>query len=201
MLLIGLTGGIGSGKSTVSSLLAKRGAIVIDADAIVHELQAPGQPVLAEMVDAFGTQILRDDGTLDRQVVADLVFNDDDALRRLNGIVHPAVGHEIAHRMEQAAGTGAVVILDVPLLVESGRDDMAGLLVVDVDPDLAVQRLVAQRGFDEVDARARIARQASREQRLAKADFVIDNSGTPDDLRKQIAKAWAWIESLRIIDP
>lgn len=197
MLLIGLTGGIGSGKSTVSGGFAERGAIVIDADAIVHELQAPGQPVLAAMVEAFGSDILRADGTLDRQSVADRVFGDDAALAQLNAIVHPAVGAEIAERLLAAAETDRVVILDVPLLVESGRDDMAGLLVVDVDPDLAVQRLVEHRGFTEADARARIARQASRAQRLARADFVVDNSGDLVALQERIEAAWRWIESLR----
>lgn len=197
MLLIGLTGGIGSGKSSVSARLAERGAVVVDADAIVHELQSPGQPVLAEMVAAFGPAILRADGTLDRQAVADLVFGDDEALATLNAIVHPAVGAEIAGRLAAAADTDAVVILDVPLLVESGRDDLAGLLVVDVDPDLAVRRLVEQRGFREDDARARIARQASREARRARADLVIDNSGSLADLEAQVDAAWAWIESLR----
>lgn len=197
MLLIGLTGGIGSGKSTVSSAFGARGAIVIDADAIVHELQSPGRPVLAAMVEAFGPDILHEDGSLHRQAVADLVFGDDEALATLNGIVHPAVGAEIAERLLAASETDRVVILDVPLLVESGRDDMAGLLVVDVDPDLAVERLMEHRGFDEDDARARIARQASREQRLARADFVIDNSGDLDALAEQIDAAWTWIETLR----
>lgn len=195
MLLIGLTGGIGSGKSTVSAAFAERGAIVVDADAIVHELQAPGEPVLAAMVDAFGPSILREDGSLDRQAVADRVFGDDEALALLNGIVHPAVGAEIAARLA-AAGPDDIVILDVPLLVESGRDDMAGLLVVDVDPELAIRRLVRHRGFAEADARARIARQASRAERLERADHVIDNSGTVEDLAKQIDAAWEWILSL-----
>ena len=196
MLLIGLTGGIGSGKSTVSSLLAERGAVVIDADAIVHELQAPGQPVLAAMVERFGAQILDEHGALRRQVVADLVFNDPDALADLGAIVHPAVGEEIARRMAAEADTDHVVILDVPLLVESGRDDMVATIVVDVDPDLAVERLVTHRGFSEADARARVARQASRQQRLAKADRVIDNSGTLDELRRQVDDAWGWISGL-----
>lgn len=195
MLLIGLTGGIGSGKSTVSAAFAERGAIVVDADAIVHELQAPGEPVLAAMVDAFGPSILREDGSLDRQAVADRVFGDDEALALLNGIVHPAVGAEIAARLA-AAGPDDIVILDVPLLVESGRDDMAGLLVVDVDPELAIRRLVRHRGFAEADARARVARQASRAERVERADHVIDNSGTVEDLAKQIDAAWEWILSL-----
>ena len=197
MLLIGLTGGIGSGKSTVSRLLDERGAVIIDADGIVHELQAPGQPVFEAMVAEFGPSIVRPDGALDRQAVADLVFNDADALKALNAIVHPAVGAEIAERMQREAETDHVVILDVPLLVESGRDDMGGLLVVDVDPEVAVQRVVDQRGMREEDVRARIAKQVSREERLAKADHVIDNSGTPADLEREVDRAWDWITSRR----
>ena len=162
MLLIGLTGGIGSGKSTVSALLARRGAVIIDADAITRELQQPGTPVLAAMVERFGSGILAADGTLDRQAVADIVFADAAALADLNKIVHPAVGAEIADRLRAEAGTDHLVVLDVPLLVESGRDDLAGLVVVDVDPEVAVRRLVAQRGMREDDVRARMARQASR---------------------------------------
>ena len=197
MLLIGLTGGIGSGKSTVSRLLDERGAVIIDADGIVHELQAPGQPVFEAMVAEFGSSIVLPDGALDRQAVADLVFSDADALKALNAIVHPAVGAAIAERMQHQAETDNLVILDVPLLVESGRDDMGGLLVVDVDPEVAVQRVVDQRGMREEDVRARIAKQVSREERLAKADHVIDNSGTPADLEREVDRAWDWITSRR----
>jgi dephospho-CoA kinase len=197
MLLIGLTGGIGSGKSTVSSMLAARGAVVIDADAIVHELQAPGQPVLASMVERFGPDIVDEGGNLRRAAVADIVFNDAEALADLGAIVHPAVHAEIERRLAAAAGTDQVVVLDVPLLVESGRSDMAGLLVVDVDPDLAVARLVEHRGFREEDARARIARQASRAERVARADLVIDNGGSLAELEPQVEEAWRWIEGLR----
>ena len=197
MLLIGLTGGIGSGKSSVSGRLAERGAVVIDADAIVREVQAPGTPVLAAMVEQFGPEILNDDGTLDRQAVADVVFTDSDALAALNSIVHPAVTAEIARRMEVEAGTDHVVVLDIPLLVESGRSDLAGMIVVDLDPEVAIARLVERRGFKEADARARIARQVSREERVAKADLVIDNSGPLSELGPQIDRAWAWIEAIR----
>lgn len=190
MLLIGLTGGIGSGKSTVSALLARRGAVVIDADAITRELQQPGTPVLAAMVERFGEGIVASDGTLDRQAVADIVFTDGDALADLGRIVHPAVGAEIARRLQEEADTDHLVVLDVPLLVESGRDDMAALVVVDVDPEIAVRRLVEQRGMREADARARMARQASREERRAKADIVLDNSGSLDDLEAAVAEAW-----------
>jgi len=197
VILVGLTGGIGSGKSTVSALLAARGADVIDADAIVHELQAPGQPVLAAIVERFGADVLAADGSLDRAALADLVFTDDAALAGLNAIVHPAVGAEIARRLEEAARGDGVVVLDVPLLVESGRDDMAALIVVDLDPEVAVRRLVEHRGMSEEDARNRIGRQASREERLAKADLVIDNHGSPEDLEAEVDRAWEWINSLR----
>jgi dephospho-CoA kinase len=191
VLLIGLTGGIGSGKSTVSALLAKRGAVVIDADRITRELQRAGSPVFDAMVKRFGAGIVASDGELDRQAVADIVFADSAALADLNAIVHPAVGAEIARRLEAEAPTDHVVVLDVPLLVESGRDDLAALVVVDIDPEIALRRLVAHRGMREDDVRARMARQASREERRARADHIIDNSGTPEDLVEQVDDIWA----------
>lgn len=196
MVLIGLTGGIGAGKSTVSSALAARGAFVIDADAITRELQQPGTHVFDAMVKRFGTGIVAMDGTLDRPAVADLVFPDPAALADLNAIVHPAVGAEIARRLGDQAESDHVVILDVPLLVESGRDDMGGTIVVDCDPDIAVARLVAHRGFREQDARNRISRQAGRAERLARADFVIHNDGAPSELAPQIEACWAWIQEV-----
>jgi dephospho-CoA kinase len=198
VLVIGLTGGIGSGKSTVSALLAAKGAVVVDADAIVREVQQPGTPVFAAMVERFGPGIVAADGSLDRAAVADLVFGDANALADLNAIVHPAVGAEIARRMEALAATHEVVVLDVPLLVESKNAyPVAGLLVVDVDPEVAVRRLVEHRGMREADVRARMARQAGRDERLARADRVVDNSGTLDDLAAQVDAAWIWIEGLR----
>lgn len=197
MLLIGLTGGIGSGKSTVSSALAERGAVVIDADAIVHECQQAGTDVFNEMVDRFGPGIVGDDGQLNRAAVADIVFADPVALEDLGKIVHPRVQDEIFRRLEAQTGTDNVVILDVPLLVESGRSDLAGTIVVDLHHDLAVQRLVEFRGFSEQDARNRINNQISREKRLDAADFVIDNSESIEALRAAVDRAWAWIESLR----
>jgi len=196
VLLMGLTGGIGSGKSTVSAALAQLGAEVIDADAIVREVQRPGTEVFDGIVFRFGDGVVRPDGTLDRQAVADIVFADPAALADLNALVHPAVGAEIARRLDGAAATGGVVILDVPLLVESGRDDMAGMIVVDTDPDVAVERLVSQRGFTEADARARMARQASRDERLARADFVIANDGDRDALLSRVGECWEWIQQL-----
>jgi dephospho-CoA kinase len=196
VLVLGLTGGIGSGKSTVSALLEAKGAVIIDADRIVRELQQPGEPVFEAMVETFGDGIVAADGTLDRQAVADLVFGDEEKLATLNGIVHPAVGVRMAEQLAALADTDQVVILDVPLLVEGkGKYDTAGTIVVDVDPDLAVQRLVEHRGFTEADARSRMARQASREDRLAKADVVIDNSGAVSDLGPQIDALWDRIQA------
>jgi dephospho-CoA kinase len=198
VLVVGLTGGIGSGKSTVSALLAEKGAVVVDADAITKELQRPGTPVFAAMVERFGPGIVAADGTLDRPAVADIVFGDPQALADLNGIVHPAVGAEIGARLQALGETDEVVVLDVPLLVESAHAyPVAGLLVVDVDPEVAVRRLVESRGMREPDVRNRMARQARREDRLARADRVVDNSGTLDDLRAQVDDVWAWIDALR----
>lgn len=196
VLVLGLTGGIGSGKSTVSALLEAKGAVIIDADRIVRELQQPGEPVFEAMVEAFGDGIVAADGTLDRQAVADLVFGDEERLKTLNGIVHPAVGVRMAEQLAASADTDQVVILDVPLLVEGkGKYDTAGTIVVDLDPDLAVHRLVEHRGFSEADARARMARQSSREDRLALADVVIDNSGAVEDLAPQVDELWERIEA------
>jgi dephospho-CoA kinase len=198
MLVIGLTGGIGAGKSTVSAMLAGKGAVVIDADAITRELQQPGTEVFDAMVERFGRGIVGPNGSLDRAAVADRVFDDPEALADLNRIVHPAVGAEIGRRMRELAGSDVVVVLDVPLLVESRNAyDLAGVIVVDVDPETAVRRLVEQRNMREEDVRARLARQASRQERLARADVVIDNSGSVEDLRKQVDAAWEWVEDLK----
>ena len=196
MILVGLTGGIGAGKSTVSSLLAERGAVVIDADAIAREVQAPGSPVVAAMVERFGAGIVAGDGSLDRAAVAAIVFNDPTALGDLNKIVHPAIGREVNRRILERVGTDDVVVLDIPLLAENPREGLAATIVVDVDPETAVERLVRHRGMDEADARARIRRQATREERLASADHVIDNSGPPAALPAQLDVLWEWINGL-----
>lgn len=203
MIEIGLTGGIGSGKSTVADALVDKGAVLIDADRIVRELQEPGQPVFEAMVERWGDRIVAKDGTLDRAAVAAIAFNDEDELKALNDIVHPAVGREMVARRKAVEGTDAVVILDIPLLVRADGQsiadqygNLAGIIVVDTDPEVAVQRLVEHRGFSEADARARIASQASREARLAVADRVIDNSGPLDDLEPQIRFVWSWIKTL-----
>jgi dephospho-CoA kinase len=196
VILVGLTGGIGSGKSTVSSLLEGRGAIIIDADAIVREVQLPGSPVLAELASKFGPEVLAADGSLDRQAVANIVFTDPEALKSLNAIVHPAVGKEMNRRMIEQRTTKNVVILDIPLLTENPREGLQGKIVVDVPVEVQVERLIKFRGFDEADARARISRQATREQRLLTADFVIDNSHDLESLIPQIDKVWDWLVSL-----
>jgi dephospho-CoA kinase len=170
--------------------------VILDADQVARDVVEPDQPAFAALVERFGPDIVGPDGRLDRPKLAEIAFATDDGTADLNAIVHPAVGAELVRRLEDAASRDGVLILDVPLLVESGRDDMVGTIVVDTDPDIAVARLVEHRGFTESDARARMARQASREERLAKADFVISNDGSPDDLVAQIDACWAWISSL-----
>ena len=146
VILVGLTGGIGSGKSSVSAMLVRLGAVVIDADRITRKVQQPDTPVFEAMVERFGPGIVADDGGLDRQAVADIVFGDNEALAALNDIVHPAVGAELGRQLAEVAATEHVVVLDVPLLVESGRTDLSGTVVVDVDPDVAVERLLDEIG-------------------------------------------------------
>jgi len=196
MILVGLTGGIGSGKTTVSEMLAARGAVIIDADQITRELQAPGSPVLEEIVAAFGSDLLDSAGVLDRAALASKVFGDPEALARLNKIVHPAVGREMASRLEAQRTTTNVVVLDIPLLVENPREGLCGTVVVDLPLDLAVERLVRLRNMSHADAQARISRQASREARVAIADRVIDNSGDLESLEVQVDSVWQWMRSL-----
>jgi dephospho-CoA kinase len=196
VILVGLTGGIGSGKSTVSALLAERGAVILDADAVARELQRAGQPVLAAVIERFGDEMLTEDGELDRPHLAALVFADPAALADLNALVHPAVGVELVRRIEAARGTDAVVVLDSPLLAAHPRDGMAATIVVDVPIETAVERLVHQRGMTEADAQSRIARQIGREERLATADRVIDNSGDRAALEAQVDELWAWLHTL-----
>lgn len=191
----GLTGGIGSGKSSVSQRLVERGAGLVDADATVKGLQRSGMPVFDAMVAHFGDGIVGADGELDRPAIAAIVFTDEAQLKALNEIVHPAVRDSMKQQREQLAQTHQVVVLDIPLLVEgtTPHGDLAGIIVVDLPVDLAVERLVEHRGFAAEDARARMANQASREDRLAKADFVIDNSGGLADLDAQVDACWAWM--------
>ena len=200
MKLIGLTGAIGSGKSSVSALFARKGAIVIDGDGIAKQLQQKGSATLQKMVDEFG-DILLETGELDRAKVAQLVFGDADLLKRLNAIMHPAISAEILGQIEANMATDNVVVLDMPLLVENPREGMSGLVVVDVDPEVAISRLVQFRNMNEDDARRRMASQASREDRLKVADRVIDNSGSPDALDAQVDEVWDWFATLPNAQP
>lgn len=213
---IGLTGGIGSGKSTVAEGLAARGAFIIDADAEAQKLQVPGKPVFEAMVERWGNPILSESGTLNRSAVATIVFNDPVELSALNSIVHPSVVTEIRElrrAIRDENDDSAVIVLDIPLLLEvtqakpenqaskqllSNFDswDVDGIIVMDTEPTIALQRLTEQRGFNEKDALARIATQATNETRLAIADFVINNNGTHADLERQIKACWLWICSL-----
>ena len=196
MILVGLTGGIGAGKSTVSSMLAARGAVIVDGDVVARDLQSPGSPVLDRMVERFGAQIIDDAGSLDRPAVAEIVFADKGALKDLNAIVHPAMQDEITRQIEAQRDTDRVVVLDFPLLGENPRGDLRATIVVDIPVELAVERLVDQRGMDADDARARIASQVSREKRLGTATHVIDNSGDLSALDHQIDDLWERIRAL-----
>ena len=195
MILLGLTGGIGSGKSSVAQLLLSRGAIVIDSDAIARELQAAGSPLLEQLVDRFG-DVLNHDGSLDRAKLASIVFPSPENVKALNAIMHPAIGKEMSERLEAQRATNNVVVLDIPLLVENPRKGLSGVVVVDVDPEVAIQRVVEHRGMNADDVRARIARQSTREQRREIADQVIDNAGTLDDLERQVDSVWNWAKQL-----
>ena len=196
MILVGLTGGIGSGKSSVSARLSELGAIIVDADAIVRELQQPGQPLVATLAERFGPGILHADGSLDRASLAALAFGNADALADLNRIVHPVVGREMSRRIDEQFATDHVVVLDIPLLAENPRQGLAATIVVDCPVEVAVQRLVIMRGFTREDAEARIAQQASREERLALATHVVHNDGSLDHLRRQIDRLWQELQSL-----
>lgn len=210
---IAVTGGIGSGKSTVAEMLAAKGAVHLNADAIVHELQQPGEAVFTAMVGHFGEGILGEDGTLNRRAVADIVFNDAEQLKALNEIVHPAVRAEMQRRRDEHLEQGSVVISEIPLLVE-GRlkaekeaarkatqagapplPDFAGIVVVIASPEAVLERL-ADRGVSEEDAKSRMNSQASNEERLEVADFVIDNSGPLSFLETEVDRCWDWIMEL-----
>jgi dephospho-CoA kinase len=200
MILAGLTGGIGSGKSTVSRMLAERGAVVVDADLLAREVVEPGTPGLTEVVRAFGPSVLLADGSLDRAALGSLVFGEPAALARLNGIVHPRIAERTAERIAAARRSGAAVVVhDVALLVENG---LAGsydvVVVVATDPATQLDRLVRLRGMDPAQAQQRIAAQSSLEAKLAVATHVLRNDGPLDDLSAQVDRLW---EQLTSADP
>ncbi len=199
MLAVGLTGGIGAGKSTVADLLVALGAKLVDADLIAREVVAPGGPAYQPMIDRFGPEIVDAEGRIDRPRVAELVFGHPEALADLNAITHPAIGVEMIARKDRYAGTDEIVVLDIPLLRPVHREllDLAAVVVVDVPTELALERLVDQRGMDRTDAEARIGSQADRDTRLAGADLVIDNSADHDHLRAEVERVWAALAALR----
>ncbi|MGA8847359.1 MAG: dephospho-CoA kinase [Nocardioides sp.] len=187
---VGLTGGIASGKSTVSSLFAELGAVVIDGDKLAREVVERGTPGLAAVVQAFGTELLTPDGDLDRPAMGAIVFNDEAKRKVLETIVHPLVFERYAE-LEAATGPDDIVIHDIPLLAESGRaEEFDEIVVVDAPEELQVERMLHDRGWTEADARARIASQATRDERLAIATHVIDNTGSLDDLRTRVVEIY-----------
>ena len=190
MLLVGLTGGIASGKTTVSAMLAERGAEVIDADHIARQVVMPGTPAWCKIRDHFGPGVLHPDGQIDRQALADIVFADKSKLALLNEITHPAIFARIADRLEAHHGQDVVVVLDAALLIEAGLAEGVDVVVVVHSPrEIQVERLAAK-GVGATDARNRIAAQLEPEKRLARADIVIDNGGSLEDLGRQVDKLW-----------
>ena len=196
MLKVGLTGGIGSGKSEVARRLAGYGALIIDADRIAREVVEPGTPGLAQVVGQFGAAVLAGDGTLDRAALGEIVFSDAELRGKLNAIIHPLVGARI-RELEQGADQDAIVVEDIPLIAEN---DMAGffdlVVVVDVPPRIQEERLIRERELTRDQVAARMAAQASREQRLAIADLVLDNSGSLAELDRQVGDLWAELSRL-----
>jgi dephospho-CoA kinase len=199
MFTVGLTGGIGAGKSAVADLLAERGAVLIDADRIAREVVEPGGPAYQPLIDRFGPAIVGAEARIDRPALAAVVFSDAQALADLNAITHPAIGAEMARRKDAAAGTDAVVVLDIPLLKAEHRDTMSldAVVVVDAPVATALERLVDIRGMTRVDAEARMAAQVSREERLSGADFVVDNSQDLDHLGNEVERVWQGLLAAR----
>jgi dephospho-CoA kinase len=199
VLAVGLTGGIGAGKSTVAELLVEHGAALVDADRIAREVVAPGGPAYQPLIDRFGPGIVDAEGGIDRPKVAALVFGHPDALADLNAITHPAIGMEMIARRDRFADTDAIVVLDIPLLRAVHRQtlDLAVVVVVDTPTELALERLVTHRAMSPDDARARIDSQPDRQTRREGADLVVDNSGGVDHLRAEVDRVWAALEALR----
>lgn len=190
MLVVGLTGGIAAGKSGVAARLAERGAVVIDADEIAREVVAPGSPVLERLAERFGDDIVAPGGALDREKLARRVFGDAEALKDLNAITHPAIGAEIARRIEEQRPTDNVVVVDAALLVEAGRGGFDKLIVVAARPETQIERLVTLRQMERDEAERRIESQAPLEEKMAKADIVIWNEGSMEELTAETDRVW-----------
>lgn len=203
MYAIGLTGGIGSGKSSVADLLVRRGAVLIDADLVAREVVAPGGPAYQPLLDRFGTGILAADGTVDRPTLAAVAFGDPTALADLNAITHPAIGLEMLERRKALEGTDSVVVLAIPLLKAAHRETVGldAVVVVDCPLEVALERLVGQRGMERADAEARIAAQISRAERVAEADYVIDNASSLEHLAGEVDRLWAWMAARGALGP
>lgn len=195
MLAVGLTGGIGSGKSAVADLLGKRGAVLIDADKVARQVVEPGGPAYQPLIDRFGPGIVAEDGTIDRRALAAVAFADEESRLALNAITHPAIGIAMIEARDAFADTDAIVVLAIPLLTAAHRETVRlhKVVVVDCPTDIALERLLSQRGFDRADAEARIRSQISREERVREADYVLDNSGDRDALEREVAKLWDWL--------
>jgi dephospho-CoA kinase len=195
VLAVGLTGGIGSGKSAVADLLVSRGAVLIDADQVARDVVTPDGPAYQPLIDRFGPGIVAADGTIDRPALAAVAFSDDAARADLNSITHPAIGVAMIGALEAQAGTDHIVVLAIPLLTALHRETMKldQVVVVDCPTDVALERLLSQRRMDRADAEARIRAQISREERLKEADFVVDNSGDRSALEAEVARLWDWL--------
>jgi len=199
VLTVGLTGGIGAGKSTVAGLLVDHGAKLVDADLVAREVGTPGGPAYQPLIDRFGPEIVDAEGLIDRPTLAGMVFGHPDALADLNAITHPAIGIEMISRRDRFAGTDEIVVMDIPLLKAIHRDtlDLAAVIVVDTPTELALERLVTLRGMDRSDAEARIGSQIDRDARLAGADLVVDNSGDHTRLLAEVDRVWRALTELR----
>jgi dephospho-CoA kinase len=199
MLAVGLTGGIGSGKSAVADLLVERGAILIDADQVARDVVKPGGPAYQPLIDRFGPGIVAPDGTIDRPALANVAFADEESRLALNGITHPAIGIAMIEARDALAGTDDIVVLAIPLLTAVHRETVKlhKVVVVDTPTDVALERLLSQRGFDRADAEARIRAQISREERKKEADYVLDNSGDRASLEREVTKLWDWLLAAR----
>ena len=199
MLTVGLTGGIGAGKSTVAGLLVDHGARLVDADLVAREVVVPGGPAYQPLIDRFGPGIVNAEGVIDRPTLAGMVFGHPEALADLNAITHPAIGVEMINRRDRFAGTDEIVVMDIPLLKSIHRETLAlaAVIVVDTPTELALERLVTLRGMDRADAEARIGSQIDRAARLEGADLVVDNSGDHGHLQAEVDRVWAALTRLR----